>query len=111
MGARQHTRSPIARTGSTRAYTCAMPSSDIYMSVVNALRQHWQAHNEAYPQKIILTQQQADDLLHRQQVGMVAFPDARTTPRIDRFMNTPIEIDASTTGVMIGIDGQPTPLP
>ena len=79
--------------------------SDVYMNVVNALRAHWQNHNNAYPQKIVLTPSQAEQLLELQRVGMVPFPDARTTPRIDRFMNTPVETDASTSGVLIAVDG------
>ena len=84
--------------------------SEIYMNVVNALRAHWKDHNEAYPQKIVLTQAQSDQLMELQRVGMVPFPDARTTLRADRFMSTPIEVDASTTGVMVAVDGTVTEL-
>ncbi|QIL79477.1 hypothetical protein G7047_05835 [Diaphorobacter sp. HDW4A] len=84
--------------------------SDIYMNVVHALRAHWQAHGDAYPQKIVLSPAQADRLLALQQVGMVAFPDARITPRRDRFMGARIEIDAASSGVLIAIDGTETPI-
>ena len=85
-----------------------MSSSEIYMKVVNALRSHWQAHDNAYPQKIVLSPAQADQLLQLQRVGMVPFPDARTTPRIDSFMGAVIEVDAASSGVMISIDGTQT---
>ncbi|MBF5004744.1 hypothetical protein [Diaphorobacter caeni] len=84
--------------------------SDIYMNVVHALRAHWQAHGDAYPQKIVLTPAQADRLLELQKVGMVPFPDARQTPSRDRFMGATIEVDATTTGVLIAIDGTQTPI-
>lgn len=84
--------------------------SDIYMNVVNALRAHWQAHGNAYPQKIVLTPSQADRLLELQRIGMVPFPDARTTPRADRFMGANIEVDAATTGVIVAVDGTVAPV-
>ena len=84
--------------------------SDVYMNVVHALRAHWQAHDNAYPQKIVLTPAQADRLLELQQVGMVPFPDARTTPRRDRFMGATVEVDANTSGVLIAVDGTEMPL-
>ena len=83
--------------------------SDVYMNVVHALRAHWQAHDNAYPQKIVLTPAQADRLLELQQVGMVPFPDARTTPRRDRFMGATVEVDANTSGVLIAVDGTEMP--
>ena len=90
--------------------------SDIYMNVVHALRAHWQAHGDAYPQKIVLTPAQADRLLELQKVGMVPFPDARQTPSRDRFMGAVIEVDAATSGVIIAVDGteqsiEPNPEP
>ena len=85
-------------------------SSDIYMNVVHALRAHWQAHDNAYPQKLILSPSQADRLLELQRVGMVPFPDARTTPRRDRFMGATIEVDASTSGVIVAVDGTQSPI-
>jgi len=84
--------------------------SDIYMTVVHALRAHWKAHSDAYPQKIVLSQTQAERLLELQQIGMVPFPDARSTPRIDRFMGTAIEIDPSSAGMLIAHDGTQVPL-
>ncbi|QNP48684.1 hypothetical protein [Diaphorobacter aerolatus] len=84
--------------------------SDIYMTVVHALRAHWKAHDDAYPQKIVLSPAQADRLLELQTVGMVAFPDARTTPRRDRFMGASIEVDAASSGVLVAMDGTEIPL-
>jgi hypothetical protein len=84
--------------------------SEIYMNVVNALRAHWKAHDDAYPQKLVLTPSQADQLLELQKIGMVPFPDARSTPRIDRFMGTAIEIDPATTGIIVAADGTPSPI-
>jgi len=65
-------------------------------------------HN-AYHQKLILTPEQADDLLACQLYGQVSFPGATPPPR-DMFKDRPIEVRPDTPGEIVAHDGTVTPL-
>jgi hypothetical protein len=81
----------------------------IFRQVNNAYRAHWRAHDSKYPQKLVLTTSQADDLLLCQRYGQVSFPGAQP-PQRDRFNDRPIEITDSTPGEIVAHDGTVTPL-
>lgn len=81
----------------------------IFRRVHNAYRAHWRSHDNRYPQKLVLTTEQADDLLCCQLCGQAAFPGA-TPPRRDVFNDRPIEISETTTGEIVAVDGTATPL-
>lgn len=81
----------------------------IFRQATNAFRTHWRAHDNKYPQRLILTPAQADDLRDCQIFGQVSFPDA-TPPERERFKDRPIEIRDDTPGEIVAHDGSVTPL-
>jgi hypothetical protein len=81
----------------------------INRQVTNAFLQHYRKHNGASPQKLILTREQAEDLLTCQRYGAVAIPGA-PPPRIDVCRDRPLEISDSTVGEVVAVDGAVTPL-
>jgi len=76
----------------------------IFRCVNNAYRAHWKAHDNKYPQKLILTPAQADDLLLCRLYGQLAFPGT-TPPQRDRHYERPIEIREDTLGEFVAHDG------
>lgn len=81
----------------------------IFRQAHNAFRAHWRAHDNKYPQKLILTSAQADDLRDCQVLGQVAFPGVKP-PKRDEFNQRPIEIRDDTPGEIVAHDGTVTPL-
>ena len=81
----------------------------VYRQVRNAIAAHWKAHQNAYPERIVLTNAQADALLHCQLYGQVAFPGI-DAPRRDLFSACPITIDDNDPGSIVAHDGTVTPL-
>lgn len=81
----------------------------INRQVTNAFLMHYRAHNGASPMKLILTREQAEDLLTCQRYGAVAIPGA-PPPRIDVCRGRPVEVSESTVGEVVAVDGAVTPL-
>lgn len=78
--------------------------ADLGLALLKAFRAHWATHNNAYPQKIILTAQQAIDLHESRLLGQVATPGEEPAPR-DSFLGRPIEINDATLGEVVAQDG------
>lgn len=81
----------------------------IFRQVNNAYLAHWKAHDNKYPQKLILTSAQADDLVDCQRLGRYSFPDA-APPLRDSYNDRPIEIRDDTPGEIVAHDGTVIPL-
>lgn len=81
----------------------------IFRQVTNAYRAHWKTHDNKYPLKLVLTPQQADDLVDCQRLGQYSFPGA-TPPRRDSYNDRPIEIRDDTPGEIVAHDGTMIPL-
>lgn len=81
----------------------------IHRRVTTAFRAHWRAHDGKSPQRLVLTEEQADDLLRCQQYGRVASTGAEA-PSPDSFFERPIEIRDDTPGQIVAHDGTVTPL-
>lgn len=89
-----------------------MPMSSIHQSITDAIRAHWQAHNNAYPQKIILSPAQNLELREMQRIAGIGQGKPADAPlRTDKFLGVIIEVEASSTGVLIAHDGTQHPLP
>jgi len=83
--------------------------SNIYETLVSAIRAHWTAHGQQYPQKILLTPQQHRELLDQRRTGRIALGSGGE-PEVDRFLGALLEIDASTPGAIVAVDGTVSPL-
>jgi hypothetical protein len=81
----------------------------IYRQVRNAINAHWKAHHNLYPQAIVLTSAQAEDLYNCQLYGQVAFPGIEL-PQRDQFSACPVQIDEASAGEIVAHDGTRTPL-
>lgn len=82
--------------------------AEIHRRVTNAFRVHWKTHPGATPQKIVLTQKQADDLELTQLYGGASLPGF--THKKGVFFDRPIEVSATTAGVLVAHDGTEMPL-
>ncbi|RYH15031.1 MAG: hypothetical protein EON54_28945 [Alcaligenaceae bacterium] len=78
--------------------------ADTGLALLKAFRAHWAAHNNAYPQKVILTARQATDLHESRRLGQVATPGDEPAPS-DSFLGRPIEISETTLGEVIAHGG------
>ncbi|QHJ00924.1 hypothetical protein GT347_24795 [Xylophilus rhododendri] len=85
-------------------------SSNIYESLVGALRAHWTAHGNQNPRKLIIGSTQYRELMELRQTGRTALGDV-PPPEKDSFLGVALEIDDGSPGAIVGIDGQTTPLP
>jgi len=81
----------------------------IYEQLLTALKAHWKAHNNAYPQKFIISPADNATLKDARasiNVAVTGKPlDDHTT-----FMGVKIEVNDSSPGVMVAGDGTETPL-
>lgn len=82
--------------------------SNIYETLVIAVRDHWKAHGNQYPQKIVLSTRQHRDLLELRKTGRIAL-GSDDTPETDRFMGALLEVDDAGDGCIVGEDGSRTP--
>ena len=78
--------------------------ANIYLSLVKAITDHWKAHDNKYPLKIMLTPDQLNTLNESRRIGRIALGDDRPVTDSD-FMGVRLEQDASTPGVLIAVDG------
>jgi hypothetical protein len=84
--------------------------SNIYDVMLAAVQTHWKAHANQYPQKIVLSRRQHEDLLRQRKIGRIALA-ADGEPETDRFLGAVIEIDDQSPGQVFAVDGSVTPLP
>lgn len=82
--------------------------AELHRCVSNAFRVHWIKRPGHTPQKLVLTQQQANDLRLTQLYGGVSIPGYSPTP--PRFNDKPLEVSATTAGVLVAHDGTEMPL-
>lgn len=82
--------------------------AELHRRAMNAFRVHWRAHPGATPQKLVLTQKQADDLELGQLYGGVSLPGYKHTK--GKFNGRPVEVSATTAGVLVAHDGTEMPL-
>jgi len=73
---------------------------DLHVTVVNAFRAHWNAHNNQKPQKLIMNP--------AQERKFSAYQHPEYNPA-GTYWGTPIESDPQTQGVMIALDGTVMP--
>ncbi|KQO38106.1 hypothetical protein ASF19_20240 [Acidovorax sp. Leaf84] len=81
----------------------------IYEQLVTALKAHWKAHNNAYPQKFILSSADNATLKH----ARASISKAVTGQAMDEhttFMGVKLEVNDASPGVVIAVDGAETPL-
>jgi len=83
--------------------------SNIYETLVTAIREHWKAHGQQYPQKILLTSRQHRELLDQRRTGRIALGSGGE-PESDRFLGAQLEVDDTTQGAVVAADGSRSPL-
>ena len=80
----------------------------LFNSMVQALRAHWQTHDNTYPQKFVLTPtalQSLNELRH-----LVDSTMGNKAPQGWESNFLGVTIESGDTNCMIGRDGNPTPL-
>lgn len=80
-----------------------MPSGTHHV-LAQAIRAHWAAHQNAYPQRIILTHAQHDDLIRLVTIGRAGEAPADS----DTFQGCKIE--RGNSAVLVSADGTEVPL-
>ena len=81
------------------AMTDESPINTVHKRVCQSFLRHWKAHNNAYPKLIKLPPEELRQFNHVNSFG-----------KPNELWGVPIEIDTSTTGVMIAVDGTEMPL-
>lgn len=82
--------------------------AELHRRVSNAFRTHWIKFPGTRPQKLVLTQKQADDLRLTQLYGGVSMPGY--APEVGKFYDRPVEASETTAGVLVAHDGTEMPL-
>ncbi|MDM0090322.1 MULTISPECIES: hypothetical protein [unclassified Variovorax] len=77
--------------------------SNIYDATTKALSAHWKAHDNKYPQKLVLSTSQHADLMRRRKMTKTETEAAQVDPA--SFMGVAIEIDDAAPGALISVDG------
>lgn len=77
---------------------------NIYDTVTRAIADHWKANENKYPQKIVLTPAQLQELSELCKLGRLALNDDNPVDEA-KFLGVAIEQDPSTPGVLIAHDG------
>lgn len=81
----------------------------IYEQLLTALKAHWKAHNNAYPQKFILSS--ADNAtLKDTRVSISKAATGKATDDYTNFMGVKLEVNDASPGVVIAVDGAESPL-
>lgn len=78
--------------------------NNIYDRLSRVIAEHWKANENKYPQKIVLTPAQFDELSRLRQLGRMALNDDSPVPE-GNFLGVPLEQDSSTPGLLISHDG------
>lgn len=81
--------------------------ANIYESLVRVIADHWKAHDNQYPRKIVLTPEQFNALAELRQLGRLALNDDRPITGT-AFLGVPLEQDPATPGVLVAADGSET---
>lgn len=82
---------------------------ELHRRVSNAFRVHWAKHPGKTPQKLVLTQKQAEDLALCRLYGASSMGSAYKVDR-NKFNDRTIEVSDSTAGVLVAHDGTEMPL-
>ncbi|SIR67585.1 hypothetical protein [Pseudacidovorax sp. RU35E] len=82
----------------------------LYDLALQAIRKHWAENDNAYPQKLLLTPAQYDELMRARRNGRVAINMGDEGMDKERFMGVPLTQSDTTPGVLVAADGQEWPL-
>lgn len=85
------------------------PMPNIHETLVRAISDHWKAHDNQYPQKIVLGTAQYGAFVELRRIGRLALGDDGPVAETE-FMGVPLEQDASSPGALIAVDGSPVAL-
>jgi len=77
---------------------------NIYDCLSRVIADHWNANENKYPQKIVLTPAQFDELSSLRRLGRMALNDDSPVSGAD-FLGVPLEQDPGSPGLLIAHDG------
>ena len=83
--------------------------AELHRRASNAFRVHWIQHPGKTPQKLVLTQKQAEDLALCRLYGASSMGSAYKVDKA-KFNDRPIEVSDSTAGALVAHDGTEMPL-
>lgn len=83
--------------------------TNIYDSMTSALREHWKAHENAYPERFELTQSTLNELVAKRELVNTSMNFKMSTAAAKEFLGVPIQVSAEGN-VMVAADGTRVPL-
>lgn len=90
-----------------------MQPTPLHFLIIESLRQHWKAHDNKYPQRVLLTKEQHQAMNNWRCMSQTGELDPAKYPKAvagEKFMGVLIEHDPNTPGVMVDINGVEIPL-
>lgn len=90
-----------------------MSTTPLHFLIIDRLREHWKAHDNKYPQRVILTPAQHQTMNDWRYMATRRETDPSKGPRAqagEKFMGVPIEHSETTPGVMVDVNGVEIPL-
>lgn len=88
----------LTRARRRLANICSMAS--LYLSMTEAVINHWKANCNAYPQKFVLSPAQYEGYARTRRNGI-----GGAKANINEHMGIPVEVAEGTPGVMVAADG------
>lgn len=84
--------------------------TNIYEAAVAALTAHWAAHNNQYPQKLVLSAAHHAELMRLRQTGTEGLNADPSKLDLSKFMGVPVVIEEGASSALIVADGTAQPL-
>ena len=83
--------------------------ANLYESMTGALREHWKAHNNAYPQRFELTASAHAALVENRELVVKSMNYSNRSALGEDFLGVPIVV-SDAGNVMVAVDGSVVPL-
>lgn len=74
--------------------------ASLFLSMTEAVMNHWKANDNVYPKKFILTPEQHEGYVESRRAGI-----GGAKANISEHMGVPVEVAEGTPGVMVAADG------
>lgn len=88
-------------------------STPLHFLIIERLREHWKAHDGKYPQRVLLTPAQHQQMNDWRTMSRTGEMDKSKYPKAEageKFMGVLIEHSDTTPGVMVDVNGAEIPL-
>ena len=84
--------------------------ANVYEATVSALAAHWAAHDNQYPQKLVLSPAHHEELLRLRRIGMEGLNTDPSKLDPSKFMGVAVVCEEGAASALMAADGTAIPL-